>query len=95
MGLLSLKDKYGVFAADWTSFKNNAIAVQFHCIQWYMSGIRAKLENGIIPFWILAVEAEPPGEGSDFPETARETLSQFQTKAITQVHKLMAVHCWK
>lgn len=74
---------------------NNAITVQVHCIQWYMSGIRAKLENGIITFWISAVEAEPPGEGSDFPETARGTLSQSRMKAITLVHKLMAVHGWK
>lgn len=95
MGLLSLEDKYGIFPADWTCFKNNAIAVQLHCIQRYMSGIRAKLENGIIPFWISAVEAEPPGEGSDFPEAARGTLSQFQMRVITLVRKLMPVHCWK
>lgn len=68
---------------------------QWNSIQWYMSGTRAKLENGIIIFWISPVEAQPPAKGSDFPETARGTLSQFQMKVITPVHKLMAVHCWK
>lgn len=78
-----------------TCFKNNAIAVQFHCIQRYKTEVKVKLENGIIPFWISAVEAEPPGGGSDSPETARRTLSQFQMKVIIWVHNLMAVHCWK
>jgi len=65
--------------------------MQLRCIQWCMSGIRAKLENGMITFQVSAVEAEHLGEGSDFPETARGTLSKFQIKVITPVHKLMAV----
>lgn len=50
---------------------------------------------GLYHFGYQQWKQSPQGGGPDSLETARGTLSQFQMKVITWVHKLMAVHGWK